>query len=134
MTPRLTQSWWYRFRLLHEERFQQWSHLTCEYLVDMFSRIEEERLEYIRNGRQMQARDLFLDDEGGGTIEDDQDKELERLFLGTLPSTFLGSRAWISENVANALAICRDLGNPSLFITMTTNPKWPEIVQELQPG
>jgi hypothetical protein len=134
MTPRLTQSWWYRFRLLHEERFQQWGRLTCEYLVDMFSRIEEERLEYIRNGRQLQARDLFLDNEGDGTIEDDQDKELEQLFLGTLPSTFLGSRAWISENVANALAICRDLGNPSLFITMTTNPKWPEIVQRLLPG
>ena len=100
----------------------------------MFSRIEEERLEYIQNGKQMQARDLFLDDEGGGTIEDNQDKELERLFLGTLPSTFLGSRAWISENVANALAICRDLGNPSLFITITTNPKWLEIVEQLQPS
>ena len=37
----------------------------------MFSHIEEERLEYIQNGKQMQAWDLFLDDEGGGTIEDD---------------------------------------------------------------
>ena len=136
MTPKWTQSWWYRFRLLHEERFQQWGRLTCEYLVDMFSRIEEERLEYIRNGKQIQAQDLFLDDEGNGTIEDEQDKELERLFLGTLPSTFLGSRAWISENVANALAICRDLGKPSLFHNndhkpkvardRTTTPPWPD--------
>jgi hypothetical protein len=100
----------------------------------MFSRIEEERLNYIRNGKQLQAQDLFLDNEGSGTVEDEQDRELEQLFLGTLPSTFLGSRAWISENVANALAIYRDLGKSSLFVTMTTNPKWPEIVQELQPG
>ena len=70
-----------------------WGRLTCEYLVDMFSCIEEERLEYIRNGKQMQAWDLFPDDEGGGTIEDEQDKQLEQLFLGTLPSSFLGSRA-----------------------------------------
>lgn len=133
-TPRWTQSWWYRYRLLHEERFQQWGRLTCEYLVDMFSRIEDERLEYIRNGKQHQAQNLFQDDEDSGAIEDEQDRELEQLFLGTLPSSFLGSRAWISENVANALAICRDLGKPSLFVTMTTNPKWPEIVQQLLPG
>ena len=101
----------------------------------MFSRIEEERLEYIRNGKHIQARELFLDDNGdNGAIEDDQDRELEQLFLGTLPSSFLGSRAWISEHVANALALCCELGGPSLFITVTTNPKWPEIVAELLPG
>jgi hypothetical protein len=51
-----------------------------------------------------------------------------------LPSSFLGSRAWASEQVADALAICRDFGNPSLFITFTTNPNWPEIKSQLRFG
>ena len=32
------------------------------------------------------------------------------------------------------MAIVRKLRKPSLFLTMTTNPNWPEIVQELRPG
>jgi hypothetical protein len=60
--------------------------------------------------------------------------ELQRAFSGVLPSSFLGSRAWTSERVADALALCRSLGKPSLFITMTTNPKWPEIVSQLKLG
>ena len=43
----LTQAWWYRSRLLCEERFNIWGRLTCEYIVDMYSQLEEEHLEYI---------------------------------------------------------------------------------------
>ena len=46
----------------------------------------------------------------------------------------MGSRAWASEKVADALAVCRQYGKPSIFLTMTTNPKWPEIVSRLLPG
>ena len=31
-------------------------------------------------------------------------------------------------------AVVRKLGAPSFFITMTCNPKWPEIVEALPPG
>jgi hypothetical protein len=51
-----------------------------------------------------------------------------------LPSSFLGSRAWATSEVADSLAICRSKGKPSFFITITTNPNWPEIVERLQPG
>jgi hypothetical protein len=129
-----TQAWWYRSRLLHEDRFDQWGRLTCEYLVDMYSRLEEERLEYIRNGKLRQARQIFANDVGEAGLDDDDDDEQEQLFIGKLPSCFLGSRAWISERVADALAVCRALGKPSLFITMTTNPNWPEIKEKLLPG
>lgn len=50
-----------------------------------------------------------------------------------LPASFLGSRAWAAEQVADALALCREYGKPSLFLTMTTNSQWPEIVSVLQP-
>jgi hypothetical protein len=46
----------------------------------------------------------------------------------------MGSRAWASDQVADALALARDLGNPTFFITMTSNPKWPEITDQVKPG
>ena len=124
---------WYRFRLLTEPRFLWFGRLTNEYLVDMYSRVEEERLNYIRSGRSdqmdeaMQRRDdIFLVDPDAQAVE-----------LGsalTLLSSFIGSRAWASEQVADALALCREHGKPSLFITITTNPNWPEITSQLRPG
>ena len=32
------------------------------------------------------------------------------------------------------MAIVRTYGKPTLFITVTCNPKWPEIVESLLPG
>ena len=33
----------------------------------------------------------------------------------------------------DAMAICRRIGFPDLFITFTCNPKWPEVTRYLQP-
>ena len=102
----------------------------------MYSRLEEERLEYIRNGKLQQARQIFADDPRDEAPDGDDDgaNDQEQLFIGKLPSCFLGSRAWISERVSDALAVCREMGKPSLFVTMTTNPNWPEIAEKLLPG
>jgi hypothetical protein len=43
-----TQIWYYRLRLLRDERFSIFGRLANEYLVDMFSRNLEARLHYIR--------------------------------------------------------------------------------------
>ena len=32
------------------------------------------------------------------------------------------------------MAICRHFHKPDLFLTMTANPKWPEIIHSLFPG
>jgi len=34
----------------------------------------------------------------------------------------------------DAMAICRHFHKPDLFLTMTANPKWPEIIHSLFPG
>lgn len=44
----LTQREWYRSWLLSDTRFLTFGQLSCEYLCDMYSRIEEERLKFIR--------------------------------------------------------------------------------------
>lgn len=50
-----------------------------------------------------------------------------------LPSTFTGSRRYMSRVYHDAMAIVRQYGKPDLFITITTNPSWPEIKEQLLP-
>jgi len=114
--PKLTQMKYYRMRLLqNDDRFRSLGRLNNEYLVDMFSRMEEERLQYRRHGLIQRA---------GGEKDIDYN----------LGSNWIGSRAWASEQVADSLALCREFGRPSLFITVTTNPNWPEIKERLYPA
>jgi hypothetical protein len=51
-----------------------------------------------------------------------------------LPATITGSPRWFERSKQDAMAVSRVLGKADLFITMTCNPKWPEIVNELLPG
>ena len=51
-----------------------------------------------------------------------------------LPSSFLGSRRWCSQQIADSLTIAAQMDTPSFFITMTCNPEWPEIQCHLAPG
>ncbi|KAI3551986.1 hypothetical protein CSPX01_00662 [Colletotrichum filicis] len=54
----LTQLQWYRALLLSEARFLTFGRLACEYLVDMYSRLEETNLDYLRRARSMQSSGL----------------------------------------------------------------------------
>jgi hypothetical protein len=90
----------------------------------MFSRTEEECLDYLRQGRNIQA--ASMDEAPNPAVPD--------LFQNKIPASFMGSRAWASDQVADSLAIGRKLLRPSVFITMTTNPQWPEIQSQLLPG
>jgi hypothetical protein len=117
----MTQREWYKSRLLREDRFHIFGRVTCEYLCDMQSRIEEECLNFIRYGRHKNA------------LQTDPNIDTATIDI-RLPASFLGSRQWVSEQAADALALARVYGKPSLFITMTFNPDWPEVKSQLYPG
>ncbi|GJW60171.1 gypsy type transposase [Tanacetum coccineum] len=46
-----------------------------------------------------------------------------------LAETFTGGPRYMMSNYQDAMALCRTYGNPDLFITFTSNPKWPEIFE-----
>jgi hypothetical protein len=46
----------------------------------------------------------------------------------------MGSRAWASDQMADVLALTRELEISFIFMTMTANPAWPEIVSYLLSG
>jgi Helitron helicase-like domain at N-terminus len=119
-----TQLQWYRCLFLSEPRFQILGRLGSEYAVDMFSRTEDERLEYLRRGRQLQAAGM----------DEAPDPSVADFFRYKIPASFMGSRAWCSDQVADALAIARQLSKPSFWLTVTTNPLWPEIQEKLRRG
>ena len=51
-----------------------------------------------------------------------------------MASSFLGSPRYYHGKFQDSLAIVRYYHKPDLFITMTCNPKWPEITDNLNPG
>ena len=51
-----------------------------------------------------------------------------------LPSTHINSRRHMMEKYQDSMAIARKFGSPDLFITVTCNPDWPEIKNELISG
>ncbi|XP_030045299.1 LOW QUALITY PROTEIN: uncharacterized protein LOC115459634 [Microcaecilia unicolor] len=51
-----------------------------------------------------------------------------------LPSSFAGSPRNMHQNFQDATAIIHKYGKPDLFITMTFNPRWEEITQNLKKG
>ncbi len=48
-----------------------------------------------------------------------------------LPSSFTQGPRYKQQQFSDSMAICREMGKPDLFLTITANPKWPEIVESL---
>ena len=88
----------------------------------MWTREIDCRLAYIRMNQAIRQEDAEL-----MGVDD-----LESNCNVYLPSSFLGSRRWSSEQIADALAIASLFGNPTFFITVTANAKWPEINSRLR--
>jgi hypothetical protein len=92
--------------------------------VDAWSSIEEARLTYIReNQHSNEDEDEYI---GNGDEEPNDDVRL--------PSSFVHSPAWSAANISDCLALRKAFGAVTLFITFTTNPRWPEITSQLRRG
>jgi hypothetical protein len=48
-----------------------------------------------------------------------------------LPATHIGSPRQMYQLFQDSMAICRFCRKPDLFLTMTANPNWPEIAENL---
>ena len=108
--------------------------LFQQYCVDMYAKIEQERLNYIRSP------------EGQKSIRAEMYKNVQDAYLNNisdlsnigkriiLPSTFTGGPRHMHKLYQNAMALIRKFGKPDLFITFTCNSNWPEIQQSIRKG
>ncbi|KAL6585637.1 hypothetical protein OROMI_002281 [Orobanche minor] len=103
--------------------------LFQQYLVDAYTAIEEQRLKWTRNNQETLRVDLYHNVYDAVTRGDTDVAAIGKRIL--LPSSFTGSPRYMMQNYQDAMALCRAYGNPYLFITFTSNPKWPEIAAML---
>lgn len=134
-TKKLTMMNYYSHQLMI--RSDQHNHaLKCrallnQFVVDMYAKIEAERLRYLR----MNQTSLRVDDyiHLHDAIRNDGNAEnVGQLVI--LPSTFTGSPRHMHGYAQDAMAIVAKSGRPDLFITFTCNPNWPEIRDHLFEG
>ena len=81
--------------------------------------------------RVVDSRRLTLATRGDGLFPDDHNL---RVGVKILSRSFVGSPRWYHMQFLDAMAVCREHGKPEFFITMTCNPRWPEITVELREG
>ncbi|XP_058225284.1 uncharacterized protein LOC131334340 [Rhododendron vialii] len=131
---RLTQMEYYSHHLF--ERRTEYStilrggKLFQEFLVDSWAATEQNRLTYYKLNQARLRTSLYHDltDIGPDGLEPDQIGQ--RMIL---PSSFTGGPRHMFEIFQDSMAITRYNHHPDIFLTMTANPKWPEITSALLP-
>ncbi|GJW86154.1 DNA helicase PIF1, ATP-dependent [Tanacetum coccineum] len=103
--------------------------LFQQYLVDAYTTVEEQRLNWTRNNQDTLRVELYHNLCDAVTRGDTSAVGLGKRIV--LPRTFTGSLRYMMQNYQDAMALCRTYDNPDLFITFTSNPKWPEISKML---
>jgi len=122
----------YSFRLMkrkdNNNSLLYYRQLLNQFLVDMYAKIESERLNFIRHNQSKMRVDDYI--HLRDAIDNDgHANNIGQLFI--LPSSFTGSSRYMHERTQDAMTYVRKYGKPQLFITFTCNPKWEEITMEL---
>ncbi|XP_050056156.1 uncharacterized protein LOC126549818 [Aphis gossypii] len=106
--------------------------LFSQFLVDIYAKIETERLNFIRNHqKQLIAENyIHLKDAVGKNYVDATD--LGQMVV--LPSSVTGGPRYMHERTQDAMTYVRVHGHPDLFITFTCNPTWKDIIDALFSG
>ncbi|XP_076935570.1 uncharacterized protein LOC143602288 [Bidens hawaiensis] len=99
--------------------------LFQQQLVDIYTMIETEILNYIRKKQKVLRCESY---ENIHNLKNTKNQDMSRVGQRViLPSSFTGGSQYMMQNYLDAMAICRWYGYPDFFITITCNPKWPEV-------
>jgi hypothetical protein len=105
--------------------------LFQQYLVDMWAAADQNRLTYLCFHQTEIHGSLYqgLNDAIHSNV--DLHNVSQRVVL---PTSYTGGPRYMKQCLQDALALARFHKKFDLFITVTCNPNWPEITQELLPG
>ena len=127
--------------------------LFSQFVVDMFVKMESERLLFIKTHQKQLRADEYChlkdalknDDPNFGKsrqntngrqpsrhVAEARGNELGKLVV--LPATHVGSPRYYHEKTQDGMKYVQMFGTPDLFVTFTCNPKWKEIQENLLPG
>ena len=119
--------------------------LYQEWLCMSWLAVENQKLEYQRQNQKALRADSYKNvreateerrrelapREDGMFPDDNHQPAIGRKILS---SSFVGSPRWYNSQFQDGMAIVREYHKPDYFITMTCNPKWPEITNQMEPG
>ena len=123
--------------------------LFSQYLVDMFAKVEAERLLFVKlNQKQLRVDnyanlkdDTYNDRMNGHQCRQEpkchrctNGRQGEKGQLVILPSSHTGSPRYMHERTQDGMKYVQQFGRPCLFVTFTCNPNWKEIKANLLDG
>ena len=103
--------------------------LFQQHLVDAWASIEASELYWVRNNQKTIRADLY-----NGLRDALRGENVDMSQMGkrvVLPASHPGSTCHVFQLFQDSMAIVRHCGKPDLFITMTANPSWSEIDDNL---
>lgn len=104
--------------------------LWQQYVVDAFTAMEQYRLDWISRNQTTIRSDLYTSVRDVVRRGDNDPSHLGKCVI--LPASFTGCKRYMSQYYKDSLALCRSIGHPTLFLTMTCNSKWPEIKEMMK--
>lgn len=118
-----------------EHPIESFGKLSHEYYVDMYAKTVKRRLDYIRT-HQVELRASLYESVQDYTFSHDQSDSLEHQGRSVviLPGTVTGTPRWYRSLYLDGMNMVNDLGATTALITMTCNPRWKEILDNLNPG
>ncbi|CAH1440059.1 unnamed protein product [Lactuca virosa] len=105
--------------------------LLQQFVVDIYIKLETSRLEFCRKNQSKIRADLYQ-----GLVDCVNAGEVRPTMIGqrvVLPASFIGGPRDMRRRFLDAMTLVQDDGKPGIFLTMTCNPNWPEIKNELLP-
>ena len=106
--------------------------LLQQFVVDVYIKIETSRLAYCEKNQSKIRADLYQ-----GIVDCVSAGEVQPSRVGqrvVLPASFIGGPRDMRRRFLDAMTLVQDDGKPDIFLTMTCNPSWPEILEHLEPG
>ncbi|GES80818.1 LOW QUALITY PROTEIN: uncharacterized protein LOC114645498 [Rhizophagus clarus] len=100
--------------------------------LDQYAKWESNNLRWYRENQKHLRTEIYSGLQDIISEEDINTGNIEKKVI--LSSSFTGSARYMQQLYQDSMAIVRKFGKPDLFITVTCNPKWPEITNELLPN
>ena len=101
----------------------QGGQLTQQFICHAFLKKEASDINWIRNNQAVLRVESYKN--LGDALINDKPHEIGRKII--LPATFHNSPRYYHQLYQDSMAVVRKFGMPSYFITITCNPKWPEL-------
>ncbi|XP_075482805.1 uncharacterized protein LOC142523050 [Primulina tabacum] len=106
--------------------------LLQQYIVDMYIKLETTRLDYYRRNQTEIRSEMYQ-----GIVDSVVGGETRGSEIGhriVLPTSFIGGPRDMRKRYLDDIALVKAFGKPDLFLTITCNPEWKEIKENLFDG